>query len=295
MTKFWNDMVLGWARMGLQIVAQYVQNLAQIVIREILTQTQITAVQSTGMTAREATQNLWETFLQALGIKTVSQATAGEAQQTAAHTAGITARKTADTADAATKQATQILQVTQFTAFEAQQTAAHVAGIAARQAAEVAGNAASLAETIAKNIAEITSFAGVAGGAAFASVIAALPFPINVATAPGVMAAAIGITLGNLALASAAGGMEVTHDQLAMLHEREVVMPSHLSTGFKNIIAAGGGISAPGVGSGGSGGGSSRTTHNNVNVEYHSHGSPGIQKEELAGLIKRAMRVGDLG
>jgi hypothetical protein len=194
----------------------------------------------------------------------------------------------------------QLLQVTQFTAFEAQETAAHVAGIAARQSAEVAGNAASLAETIAKNIAEITSFAGVAGGAAFASVIAALPFPINVATAPGVMASAIALTLGNLALASAAGGMDVTHDQMAMLHAREIVLPSHLSQGFRNIIAGSGTPGAGGAGGpGGSGGGGGGNHVHIGSITLHGGGSieemRDVLDSELVPRIQRAMRTGRLG
>jgi hypothetical protein len=262
MTKFWNDMVLGWARMGLQIVAQYVQSLAQIVVREILTQTQITAVQTTGMTAREATQNLWQTFLQALGIKTVTQATTTEAQQTAAHTAGVTARQAADTA----------------------------------------GQAATLAKTIAFNDAIVSSEAGVAGAAAFASVMAALPFPVNVATAPGVMAAAIATTLGNLGLASAAGGMDVTHDQFAKLHAREMVLPAHLSEGFRNIISGSGTAGAGGAGGSGGSGSGGGDTHNHVHigsVTLHGGGSReemrDVLESELVPRIQKAMRRGMLG
>jgi hypothetical protein len=265
MTKFWNDMVLGWARMGLQVVAQYVQSLAQIVVREILTQTQITAVQTTGMTAREATQNLWQAFLQALGIKTVTQATTAEAQQTAAHVAGVTARQAADTA----------------------------------------GQAATLAKTIAFNVAIVSSEAGVAGAAAFASVMAALPFPVNVATAPGVMAAAIAVTLGNIGLASAAGGMEVLHNQVVKVHENEMILPSHLSTGFKNMIAAGGGISAGAGGAGGNGGaggsgGGDTSNHVHIgSITLHGGGSREEMRDvldsELVPRIQKAMRTGHLG
>jgi hypothetical protein len=295
MTKFWDDMVVGWARMGLQIVAQYVQNLAQIVLREILTQTQITAVDSTAMTTRQATQNLWQSFLQALGIKTVSQSTTTEAQETAAHTAGVNTRKAADTVASTQTQAMELQQVTQFTTFETQETAAHAAGIAARAAADTAGNTASLAATIAKNIATITSEAGVAGAAAFASVMAALPFPVNVATAPGVMAAAIATTLGNLGLASAAGGMEVTRDQLVKVHENETILPANISQGFKNIISGSAGPGgAGGPGGPGGAGGPSHVTYS-PHIEYHSHGDSGIQKEELGGLIMRAIRMGEVG
>jgi hypothetical protein len=262
MTKFWNDMVLGWARMGLQIVAQYVQSLAQVVLREILTQTQITAVQTTGMTAREATQNLWQSFLQALGIKTVTQATTTEAQQTAAHAAGVTARQALDTG----------------------------------------ANAATLAKTLANNVAIVSSEAGAAGAAAFESVMVALPFPVNVATAPGVMAAAIAAVMSNVGLASAAGGMDVLHDSLVNVHKNEMILPANLSQGFRNIISgsgtagAGGANGSKGIGSGGG------DTHNHVHIGSVSLNGGGSREElrdvldnELVPRIQRAMRTGHLG
>src|SRR5579864_2785194 len=79
---------------------------------------------------------------------------------------------------------------------------------------------------------------------AFRAVMASVPFPLDVALAP---VAAAGAFAGVMALASAAGGMDVTHDTLAQLHAHEVVLPAPLSTGFKKIIGQmnpGGGVGA---------------------------------------------------
>jgi len=106
---------------------------------------------------------------------------------------------------------------------------------------DTANNAAKTAENATAAAAQVTQQAGVAGAAAFASVMASLPFPLNVATAPGVMAAAISTDLSNLSLASAAGGWDVPHDSLAMVHQNEMILPASLSSGIKGLIGSGGG------------------------------------------------------
>lgn len=103
---------------------------------------------------------------------------------------------------------------------------------------DAANNAAKTAQSAAAADASVTQQAGIAGAAAFASVMASLPFPENIAAAPGAMAAAISATLGNLSLASAAGGMEVPNDMLAMVHKNEMVLPAGISSGLKTAIGA---------------------------------------------------------
>ena len=98
----------------------------------------------------------------------------------------------------------------------------------------IAGATAKKAVQTAANVSAVTSDAGVAGAAAWASVMSALPFPVNVATAPGVSAAAIASTLSNAALASAAGGWDVPGSispggALALLHPKEMVLPAELA------------------------------------------------------------------
>jgi hypothetical protein len=106
---------------------------------------------------------------------------------------------------------------------------------------DTANNAAKTAENATAAAAQVTQQAGVAGAAAFASVMASVPFPANVALAPGVMATAIATDLSNLSLASAAGGWDVPHDSLAMVHQNEMILPASLSSGLKNLIGNGGG------------------------------------------------------
>jgi hypothetical protein len=237
MEKFWNQMVLGWAKMGIQIVGQYVASLAQIVIHETLTEAQVTAAHSAGITARQATENLWQSILALFGIKTVSQATKTEAQQTTAHGIGLANRQTLDTTDTAKTAISDIGKELEFTKTELAFTTAHAQGIAARSTADVTGDAEAISENATRNYALIISDAGLAGAAAFASVIAALPFPANIAVAPGVAAGAVGDTLAFAAVASAAGGMDVTKDQLVKVHENETILPPPLAEGFKGLIS----------------------------------------------------------
>jgi hypothetical protein len=105
---------------------------------------------------------------------------------------------------------------------------------------DVANDAAKTAAGAATADLQVTQQAGIAGAAGFASVMASVPFPANIALAPEVMAAAISATLGNLALASAAGGWDVPRDTLAMVHANEMILPASISSGLKDMIGSGG-------------------------------------------------------
>jgi hypothetical protein len=91
--------------------------------------------------------------------------------------------------------------------------------------------------------AQIAQQAGIAGAAGFASVMASVPFPANIALAPEVMAASIATTLSNMVGGSAAGGWDVPKDALAMVHANEMILPAHISSGLKGLIGNGGGAS----------------------------------------------------
>ena len=136
-----------------------------------------------------------------------------------------------------------------------------------------------------------------------------------------------------MAFASAEGGAgTIPKDMFLLAHQNEMVLPAPLAGGMRSLIqspnflagmpslhsamgvmsdsmarlhspdATAGGSTARAAGgagapSGSGGSGPSQVTHNHnnhVELEYHSHGSPGIQKEELTGLVKRAMRMGEL-
>lgn len=109
----------------------------------------------------------------------------------------------------------------------------------AQQLADIAtGNAAKHAIQSAANVSSVIGSAGVAGAAAFASVMAALPFPINVATAPEVSAAALGEALSFTTIASQATGGFTTGTGLVMMHPNEVTMPADVSASFRRIMSA---------------------------------------------------------
>lgn len=302
-TKFWDQMVEGWAKLGIQILANYVQTLAQIVLREILTQAQITTVQQSQITLREATQNIWQTFLNTLGIKTTTQATTTETQETAAHTTGVAARKVADTTAQAQTVLLQTQQLTQFTTNETAETTAHSVGVAARQAADTTGYAA----TAAQNVAIITSEAGVAGAAAFASAMVALPFPANIPAATAAMAAAIATTLSNLGLGAAEKGALLDSDRLVAAHANELILPSKISSGLQNAISTG--TFAPpaaltqhfAAASGASSNSASTSTTTTNNKHVHMNGDIQVIQQggkmdtsEISSKVKQALKRGML-
>ncbi len=154
-------------------------------------------------------------------------------------------------------------------------------------------NTTQLAKTIATNTMLITSNAGAAGAAGFASVMAAVPFPFNIALAPAVMAEAIATTLSNLALGSAAGGAFLSEDTILQAHRNEMVLPAPLSMGFKNII---GQMSAHGPG----GAGGSSVTHNDNSRRYGdthvtvNQTNNRMTPEEIASAVVLARRRGHL-
>lgn len=90
--------------------------------------------------------------------------------------------------------------------------------------------------TAVSNDATIVSDAGAAAAAAFASVMEALPFPANVAAAPGVAAAAFAQTLSFVVAGSAAQGGIVPINA----HAGEMILPAHISRWVQNAAGEGG-------------------------------------------------------
>jgi len=265
--NFWNEMVRGWANMGLQIVANYVQTLAKIVVQETLTALRINVIHSGSVTAKKATESLWDEFLTAIGVKRVAQTTTEEVAKTSETTTGV----------------------------------------ATRQAVETAGAAEAIATTVAKNDAIVVSEAGAAGAAAYASAMAALPFPANVAAAPAFMAEAIATALSNLGLASAAEGGVLDKDRLVQAHAKEMILPAPISTGLQNVVNAGG-LNAPtGAPSAlapraASPGGPTNQTVNNhhttqnfeVNLHHSGPDARQVLDKELLPRVRQLMRKGVL-
>jgi hypothetical protein len=130
-----------------------------------------------------------------------------------------------------------VKMITNWIASELAMTTATEAGAAARTAAEGEGMAAGLAVKAANAVKTITTDSAQAFSGIFAFLApmmgpaAAGPAAAGEAT---VMAAASGI-------ASAAGGWVVPSDQLAMVHQNEMILPANLSQGLQSMIAATGG------------------------------------------------------
>lgn len=89
------------------------------------------------------------------------------------------------------------------------------------------------------NVSQVASYAAVAGAAAYAST-AAIPI-IGPAIAPSVALASYFGALSFAPLASAAGGMEVMADQLALVHKDEHIIPAPLAKTYKRLSQSGGG------------------------------------------------------
>ncbi|HWX56667.1 MAG TPA: hypothetical protein VN176_18945 [Verrucomicrobiae bacterium] len=100
----------------------------------------------------------------------------------------------------------------------------------------------------------IAASAGKATAGGIASVMTALPFPANIAAAPGVGAAAGAMAMGAgtamlAAAASSAGGQwEVPGIQATILHPQEMVLPASLASRMRNVIDNGGGFASQGGG-----------------------------------------------
>jgi len=135
-----------------------------------------------------------------------------------------------------------VKMVTNWIANELAMTTATEAGAAARTAAEGEGLAAGLAMKALNAIKSIATDSAQAFGRIFAF-LAPIMGPAAAGPAASgeaaVMAAAGGI-------ASAAGGWEVPSDQLAMVHQNEMILPANISQGLQGMIAG------SGVGAGGS-------------------------------------------
>jgi len=133
-----------------------------------------------------------------------------------------------------------VKMVTNWIASELAMTTATEAGAGARTAAEGEGMAAGLAMKAANAIKSIVTDSAQAFGGIFAFLApimgpaAAGPAAAGEAT---VMAAASGI-------ASAAGGWVVPSDQLAMVHQNEMILPANISRGLQGMISANGGTGA---------------------------------------------------
>lgn len=125
------------------------------------------------------------------------------------------------------------------------QVAAVATGQTAQTAAVTTGSSARAGVGLLEDIKSIGRAAATAAAHAFKWVMEEVPFPANVALAPVVAAGAFTAVMAFGSIASAAGGMEVTHDQVAALHKDEKVLPAAFSRDLSTAI---GGSSSKGIG-----------------------------------------------
>ena len=127
-----------------------------------------------------------------------------------------------------------VRMVTNWIASELAMTTATQAGAAARTAAEGEGMAAGLAIKALNAVKSIVTDSA----QAFAGIFAFLA-PIMGPAAAGPAAAGQSAVLAAAGgIASAAGGWVVPSDQLAMVHQNEMILPAHISQGLQGMMSA---------------------------------------------------------
>lgn len=207
-----------------------------------------------------------------------------EQGKTAATAAGTTQRGLIEDLAFAKHIARSAAEVAIHIAKELAKTAATIVHVAIREALEIAAH-----------LRAALRLASEAAMGAFKAVMANVPFPADVILAPAAAAAAFA---GVMAFASAAGGMDVTHDTFAQLHANEVVLPAPLSAGFKNIIGRMDGAQGSAGPAGGAGTSGASTVHHHhqynvtVNAGANQREMLDMVESQLVPMIKAASRKG---
>ncbi len=190
-----------FARMGGNIVISVAESLAHALVMHVAHSAAVAAIENTSIARRIA---IWIT--------------------------GESAKKAVQT----TANATEIVSAT---ATEASKTAAVTTGSAARTAVVTTAEATKHGVEAVAAALSATIAAGVGAAWAFESVLAALPFPINVATAPGVAAAQFA-EIEAIGLPKAEKGALVPRDMPIAAHKGEMILPSTISTALQSVIPA---------------------------------------------------------
>lgn len=165
----------------------------------------------------------------------VAKYTTGEHAKTAAKVTGVAARKSTDTAATATDAMQVTQQVAKFTAGETAKTASAVAGTSARQAAETTSSATGAAMQATSMLKSVFGSAG----QAFAGVFGFMsPIMGPAAAGPAAAAEATVISTGSGLISAADIGMwNVPKTQLALIHNRELVMPASQADSFRAMLS----------------------------------------------------------
>jgi hypothetical protein len=165
---------------------------------------------------------------------------------------------------------------------------------------EVTNKAATAAAAKGVDLVKVQADAGLSFAAGFASVMEALPFPVNVATAPGVAAGAAAATIAG-GISFEQGGIMPEGHHIAMVRPQEAVLPVALTQSLTGAVPAinnfnkvvNGNAGIPAAGSSNGGNTSYKTMHNNFRMEFHDHGS-GIDKDQVIQFVKMGIRAGHL-
>jgi hypothetical protein len=172
-----------------------------------------------------------------------------------------------------------VKMATNWIASELAMTTASEAGAAARTAAEGEGMAAGLAMKAANAVKSIMTDSA----QAFSGIFAFLAPMMGPAAAGPAAAGEATVMAAVSGIASAAGGWVVPSDQLAMVHQNEMILPAGISQGLQNMISGGGGAgSTPIVVN------VSAIDSQDVRRFFQSNGSL------LVGALNKAMRNGSM-
>jgi hypothetical protein len=121
--------------------------------------------------------------------------------------------------------------------------------------------------------------------------------PVAATMAGAALSAGLGFAASALtsglagSVASAAGGMEVTHDQLAFIHKDEKVLPASISRGFNSIINSfntpqtGSGHTAFAGGGGAGGGASSLRNMSGMTIHVHGASNPVATAKQVGRVV----------
>jgi hypothetical protein len=178
------------------------------------------------------------------------------------------------------------MMVTQWLAGETAMTGATMAGNAERTASNTTAATDGAAVESDANKQSVIGNAWAAAAAVYNNV-AQIPY-VGWILAPAAAAAAATAVIGFGAnIPSAAGGWVVPSDQLAMVHENEMILPAKYTSMFNSMAASGGGA-------GGSGGGD---THVHFNVSAMDQQSVSqffmSNGKHIAGAVSRQVRNGN--
>lgn len=136
-----------------------------------------------------------------------------------------------------------VRMVTNWIASELAMTTATEAGAAARTAAEGEGMAAGLAMKGLNALKSIVTDSA----QAFAGIFAFLAPIMGPAAAGPAAAGEATVMAAASSIASAGGGWVVPSDQLAMVHQKEMILPANISQGLQSMISTNGGAAGPPV------------------------------------------------